>query len=85
MSWRRSGSDPMLALTAVSELLARGYRIHEDMSVVGFGDFSASTQISPHLTTIKVQGVQVFKIFACQSGRRLKSWLYTGVSPFDDE
>lgn len=48
-----------LALTAVSELLARGYRIPEDMSVVGFGDFSASTQISPHLTTIKVQGVEM--------------------------
>jgi LacI family transcriptional regulator len=48
-----------LALTAVSELLARGYRIPEDMSVVGFGDFSAATQISPHLTTIKVQGVEM--------------------------
>ncbi len=48
-----------LALTAVSELLARGYRIPEDMSVVGFGDFSAATQISPHLTTIKVQGIEM--------------------------
>jgi len=48
-----------LALTAVSELLARGYRIPEDMSVVGFGDFSAATQISPQLTTIKVQGVEM--------------------------
>ncbi|MDX0952824.1 LacI family DNA-binding transcriptional regulator [Sinorhizobium medicae] len=48
-----------LALTAVSELLARGYRIPEDMSVVGFGDFSAATQISPQLTTIKVQGLEM--------------------------
>lgn len=45
-----------LALTAVSELLARGYRIPDDMSVIGFGDFSAATQISPPLTTIRVQG-----------------------------
>ncbi|MDY6963157.1 LacI family DNA-binding transcriptional regulator [Pseudorhizobium marinum] len=48
-----------LALTAVSELLARGYKIPEDMSVVGFGDFSAATQISPQLTTIKVQGLEM--------------------------
>jgi LacI family transcriptional regulator len=48
-----------LALTAVSELLARGFRIPEDMSVVGFGDFSAATQISPQLTTIKVQGLEM--------------------------
>lgn len=48
-----------LALTAVSELLARGYRIPEDISVIGFGDFSAATQISPHLTTIKVQGAEM--------------------------
>jgi LacI family transcriptional regulator len=48
-----------LALTAVSELLARGYKIPDDMSVVGFGDFSAATQISPHLTTIRVQGQEM--------------------------
>ncbi len=29
------------------------------MSVVGFGDFSAATQISPPLTTIRVQGVEM--------------------------
>jgi LacI family transcriptional regulator len=49
-------ADDGLALTAVSELLARGYSIPEYMSVVGIGDFSAATQISPQLTTIKVQG-----------------------------
>jgi LacI family transcriptional regulator len=48
-----------LALTAVSELLGHGYRIPQDMSVVGFGDFSAATQISPQLTTIKVQGLEM--------------------------
>lgn len=45
-----------LALTAVSELLRLGYRIPEDATVVGFGDFSAATQISPQLTTVKIHG-----------------------------
>ena len=47
-----------LALTVVSELLHLGYRIPEDASVVGFGDFSAATQISPALTTVRVEGVE---------------------------
>jgi LacI family transcriptional regulator len=29
------------------------------VTVVGFGDFSAATQISPQLTTVKVQGQQI--------------------------
>ncbi|WP_117194396.1 LacI family DNA-binding transcriptional regulator [Rhizobium terrae] len=45
-----------LALTVVSELLGRGYRIPDEVSVVGFGDFSAATQISPPLTTVKMEG-----------------------------
>lgn len=45
-----------LALTVVSELLRLGYRIPEDVSVIGFGDFSAATQISPQLTTVKTNG-----------------------------
>jgi LacI family transcriptional regulator len=48
-----------LALTAVSELLHLGYRIPEDVSVIGFGDYSAATQITPHLTTVKVHGMQI--------------------------
>ena len=48
-----------LALTVVSELLRLGYRIPEDASVVGFGDYSAATQISPQLTTVKVFGQQM--------------------------
>lgn len=45
-----------LALTVISEFLRLGYRIPEDVSVVGFGDYSAATQISPQLTTVKVYG-----------------------------
>jgi LacI family transcriptional regulator len=47
-----------LALTVVTELLHLGYRIPEDASVVGFGDFSAATQISPALTTVRLEGVE---------------------------
>lgn len=47
-----------LALTVVSELLSHGYRIPEDVSVVGFGDFSAATQISPPLTTVRMEGAE---------------------------
>lgn len=52
------GHDGM-ALTVVSELLAAGYRIPDDVSVVGFGDYAAATQISPQLTTVKVNGVEI--------------------------
>jgi LacI family transcriptional regulator len=48
-----------MALTVVSELLRLGRRIPDDVSVVGFGDYSAATQISPQLTTVKVQGFQM--------------------------
>lgn len=41
-----------LALTTVTDLMARGWRIPEDISVVGFGDFSAARYIRPPLTTI---------------------------------
>jgi LacI family transcriptional regulator len=48
-----------LALTVVSELLSLAYRIPDDVSVVGFGDFSAATQISPPLTTVRVEGQEM--------------------------
>lgn len=48
-----------LAVTVVSEMLRLGYRIPEDVSVIGFGDYSAATQISPQLTTVRVHGRQI--------------------------
>jgi LacI family transcriptional regulator len=64
---RGAGRDPTaffcahdgLAVTVVSELLRLGYRIPEDVSVVGFGDFSSATQISPQLTTVTLPGQQM--------------------------
>lgn len=48
-----------LGVTVISELLRLGYRIPEDATVVGFGDYTAATQISPKLTTVHVQGQQI--------------------------
>lgn len=43
-----------IAVSAISELLRMGIRIPEDISVVGYSDFAAATQISPKLTTVRV-------------------------------
>jgi len=43
----------------ISELLSQGLRIPEDVSVIGFGDFSAAQQILPHLTTVRTPGVEI--------------------------
>lgn len=48
-----------LALTAMSELMGMGYKIPQDATIVGFGDFSAATQITPNLTTVKTQGYEI--------------------------
>lgn len=48
-----------LAVTVVTALLGLGYRIPDDVTVVGFGDFAAATQISPALTTVRVQGAEM--------------------------
>lgn len=48
-----------IALTVVSELLQRGYRVPQDVSIVGFGNDEVATQISPQLTTVTVDGEQV--------------------------
>lgn len=48
-----------LALTAVTDMLARGWSIPGDVSVVGFGDYSAARQIRPLLTTVRIPGYEI--------------------------
>lgn len=48
-----------IAVSAVSELLRLGLRIPDDISVVGYSDFAAATQISPKLTTVRVPHVEI--------------------------
>lgn len=45
-----------LAVNVVSEMLRLGCRIPTDISVVGHGDYSSATQITPHLTTVRPHG-----------------------------
>ncbi len=52
-------SHDRLAVTVISELLGWGYRIPDDVSVVGFGDYSAAKQILPSLTTVKTPGLEM--------------------------
>ena len=45
-----------LAVHVVSELHRLGYKVPEDVSIIGYGDFAAALQISPPLTTIRLPG-----------------------------
>ena len=47
-----------LALSAMSELMRLGYQIPDDISVVGFFDYALAKQVSPQLTTVRVEGVE---------------------------
>lgn len=64
------GHDGM-AITAYTDILSRGWRIPRDVSVVGFGDFSAATQVSPPLTTMKIRASE----FGRNAVRRLDARL----------
>ncbi|ODT65131.1 MAG: hypothetical protein ABS75_32860 [Pelagibacterium sp. SCN 63-23] len=49
-------SHDSLGVFVVSELHRLGFRVPEDVSVIGYGDFAAATQISPMLTTLRLPG-----------------------------
>lgn len=48
-----------LALNVVTDALSRGWRIPRDISVVGFGDFSAARQVRPALSTVRTKGYEI--------------------------
>ena len=52
-------SHDSLGVFVVSELHRLGFRVPEDVSVIGYGDFAAATQISPMLTTLRLPGVEM--------------------------
>lgn len=64
---RASGAQPTvlvagndwMAVGIISELLRIGLRVPRDISVVGYGDYAAATQITPQLTTIRVPGEEM--------------------------
>lgn len=68
-----------LAITAYSDLLARGWRIPRDVSVVGFGDYSAAMQVSPPLTTMKIRASE----FGRNAVRRLDARLRNPAIDFE--
>jgi LacI family transcriptional regulator len=49
-------SHDALAVHVVSELHRMGLMVPRDVSVIGYGDFAAASQISPPLTTIRLPG-----------------------------
>ena len=46
-------SDPM-AIGAYKAIQEKGYRIPEDISIIGFDDIATAQFLSPSLTTVKV-------------------------------
>lgn len=60
------GNDP-LALGALLECQARGIRVPEEMSIVGFDDIELAGEITPGLTTVRVPSAEIGR----EAGRRL--------------
>lgn len=62
-----------IAVSAISELLQLGLRIPDDISIVGYSDFAAATQISPRLTTVRVPHVEMGALMVRCIADRLSS------------
>lgn len=72
--WERSpgftavvGGNDVLALGALLECLARGIRVPEKMSIVGFDDIELAGEITPGLTTVRVPSADIGR----EAGERL--------------
>lgn len=52
-------ADDRIAISFIQVLISKGYKVPDDISIVGFGDIEAAQMITPRLTTIKMQREQL--------------------------
>jgi len=52
-------ANDWMAMSVISDLLRIGIRVPDDISVIGYGDYPAATQITPQITTIRVPGEEM--------------------------
>lgn len=75
-----AGSD-YVAIGIINALQSNGFRVPEDISVVGFDDVPMSSQISPRLTTVRQDGDQKGR-FAVHM---LIDWIESGMVPAENK
>lgn len=57
-------SSDLLALGVVTEALARGMRVPQDLAVMGFGDVPFVQDMVPSLSTVRINGEQIGELAA---------------------
>jgi LacI family gluconate utilization system Gnt-I transcriptional repressor len=67
-------SSDLLALGMLTQAQAQGMRVPQDIAIVGFGDLHFAADISPALTTVRIDGDAIGRhagrfIMACAEGR----------------